>query len=186
MPLPDEKKGSAQIGKSSSKDTTPAPVKVVKPAVPAAGEIKRAAPSPAPAQLSPFIAEHTVAAGDTISALAQEYYGKSTQKLWDEIVKANPQLKGDARGAKIGMALKIPRIPGYERTTPKGTPVIAYRTVKSSADTISALAQEYYGKSTQKHWDVILEANEEKLHGDPKRLKIGMMLYIPALPEDMR
>jgi nucleoid-associated protein YgaU len=49
-----------------------------------------------------------------------------------------------------------------------------------AGDTLSALAQQYYGKASK--WEIIFDANKDKL-SRPDRLKVGMKLVIPPLEQ---
>jgi 5'-nucleotidase / UDP-sugar diphosphatase len=67
------------------------------------------APSPSPSPSPSPIAQalHTVAEGDTLDSIAQQYYGDST--LWRKIFDANKAVIGDnPDNIKIGMQLTIP------------------------------------------------------------------------------
>jgi nucleoid-associated protein YgaU len=50
--------------------------------------------------------EHVVEAGDTLSAIALQYYG--TASRWREILNANRDVLRDERRLSVGLALKIP------------------------------------------------------------------------------
>jgi phage tail protein X len=57
-------------------------------------------------------AEHKVDAGDTLSALALKYYGKTTKDYWMLIYEANKAVIGDnPNGIKAGTVLKVPELP---------------------------------------------------------------------------
>lgn len=58
------------------------------------------------------LAEHTVGEGETLSHIAQKYYGHSTRDYWMVIYEANKAVIGDNPGMiKIGAELKIPELP---------------------------------------------------------------------------
>ncbi len=60
-----------------------------------------------------YIAEHTVAAGDSMSAIAHQYYGSGTKEKWMAIYEANKDLMGDNPTLiHPGQVLKIPRLDG--------------------------------------------------------------------------
>ncbi len=66
----------------------------------------------APAAPVKFIAEHTVQAGETLSGLAQKYYGSAAQEKWMAIYEANKAVIGSNPGmVKTGLVLKIPELP---------------------------------------------------------------------------
>ena len=56
-----------------------------------------------------FIADHTVAAGETLSQIALKYYKNSGREFWMKIYEANKAAIGDNPGMlKPGTVLKIP------------------------------------------------------------------------------
>ena len=57
--------------------------------------------SPAPAALT-----HTVAKGDTLSAIAKQYLGKAND--WPKIFEANRDVLKDPDRIQVGQVLKIP------------------------------------------------------------------------------
>ncbi|MBX3750220.1 MAG: LysM peptidoglycan-binding domain-containing protein [Opitutaceae bacterium] len=63
-----------------------------------------ATPPPAPA--SPAGRRHTVARGDTLFSLAQQYYGNRSR--WRDIYEANRNQLPDANSLRLGMELVIP------------------------------------------------------------------------------
>jgi nucleoid-associated protein YgaU len=99
------------------------PVKRTRPA--ASRPARPASPGGAPRPLAPlgaarpadepsaqFIAEHTLAADETLSHLALKYYGHATPPYWKLIYEANKALIGDnPNRVRPGMALKIPALP---------------------------------------------------------------------------
>ena len=59
-----------------------------------------------------FIAEHTVAAGETLSHIALKYYGSAAKEKWMLIYEANKAVIGDDPGRiRQGQTLKIPELP---------------------------------------------------------------------------
>lgn len=55
--------------------------------------------------------EHKAAAGDTLSALALKYYGKTVKDYWMLIYKANKAVIGDNPNAiKAGTVRKVPEL----------------------------------------------------------------------------
>lgn len=55
---------------------------------------------------TPPVRNHTVAKGDTLSALAQHYLGKAS--AWPQIFEANRDVLKDPDRIQIGQVLKIP------------------------------------------------------------------------------
>ena len=67
---------------------------------------------PTVAPLPRFIAEHTLAADETLSHLALKYYGHATPPYWKLIYEANKDLIGDnPNRVRPGSVLKIPALP---------------------------------------------------------------------------
>ncbi len=55
-----------------------------------------------------LVTMHTVQSGESLGAIAQRYYGKSSD--WKRILNANPDvLKGNAKKLKPGQKLRIPK-----------------------------------------------------------------------------
>lgn len=64
------------------------------------------------ADIPKFIAEHTVAAGETLSHLAMKYYGHSAPTYWKHIYEANKVVIGDNPSLiQVGMVIRIPELP---------------------------------------------------------------------------
>ena len=60
-----------------------------------------------------FIAEHTVAAGETLGEISLKYYKSAAKDKWMVIYEANKNVIGDNPGMlKIGQVLKIPELQG--------------------------------------------------------------------------
>jgi LysM repeat protein len=139
-------------------------------------------PTPVPTQprnvpaAAPTYSTYTVVESDTLSSIADDWFGDANK--WDLIAKANPLV--DPNRLKIGQVL---RLPAKDATRPAAHPAPAatetakvFHTVRSG-DTLSLIADEYYGHS--KHWRIIFDANAKTLENDPDRLKVGMKLVIP-------
>jgi nucleoid-associated protein YgaU len=59
-----------------------------------------------------FLAEHTVAGGESLSHLALKYYGSAVKEKWMVIYEANKDLIGDdPNRLERGLVLKIPKLP---------------------------------------------------------------------------
>ncbi len=58
-----------------------------------------------------FIDEYTVVAGDSLSAIAANFYGSAAKKNWMAIYEANKDLIGDDPNLILpGQKLKIPKL----------------------------------------------------------------------------
>ncbi len=56
----------------------------------------------------------------------------------------------------------------------------------TAEETLSHLALKYYGSAYEPYWRVIYEANKEQIGDNPSRVRPGMMLRIPPLPEELK
>ncbi len=130
---------------------------------------------------------YTVKKGDTLWGISQRYYGTGTQ--WRKILSANPKslsIPGNVRTLRIGYQLTIPGSDGsqavtqsyggsgssYKHVTPTGPTYTV-----QSGDTLSAIAQAYYGDSSQ--WPKIMSANADKI-SSPRTMQVGIVLNIPG------
>lgn len=70
------------------------------------------APEPPTAVTPPStIAEHKVVSGDTLSGLAQKYYGSQARDYWMGIYEANKETIGDNPSLiRVGQVLQIPKL----------------------------------------------------------------------------
>lgn len=125
-------------------------------------------PTPEPARYTSY----TVKEGDTMSSIAQEWFGDAGK--WELIAKANPLV--DPAKLKIGQVLRLPPR-DTERDEIDATAVVY--TVRSG-DTLSKIALAYYGE--ERHWQLIYDANKPTIGTDPNNLKVGMKLTIPPAP----
>lgn len=114
-PPPSAAKPAPKGGAAAKPPAAPAPT--VKPTAekpaptpPPAPEPEPApAPVAAPAADSPYLAEHTVVAGDNLSMISQKYYG--TQNHFMKIYQANKDVIGnDPNRIRAGQVLKIPKV----------------------------------------------------------------------------
>lgn len=63
--------------------------------------------------------------------------------------------------------------------------LIAEHTLKAD-ETLSHLALKYYGSAYEPYWRVIYEANKELIGENPGRVRPGMVIKIPVLPEELK
>jgi nucleoid-associated protein YgaU len=132
---------------------------------------------------------HTVLKGETLTRIAQRYYGNGDS--WRTIARANPGKVTLDGQVQLGAVLKIPKRDdalrgsafvdaGSERVIPvgvinSGSPG---RTIEVKAgDTLSELAARHLGSASK--WEDLLEANSQKL-SDPESLRVGMKLRLPG------
>lgn len=150
--------------------------------------------------------QHKIVSGDTLIGLAFAYY-EDTSRV-DAILAANPQIK-NPRGLKIGQVVTIPAPSGEQapptrtaaaprsessglvtltgRTAPPRETSTTDSTVKSAAvrtytvqegDTFYSIAARLYGNGNK--WRMLYDANKSTVKNDPKRLRTGMTLTVPA------
>jgi len=136
-------------------------------------------PAPQPPASEPT--RYLVQKGDTLSKLAQRFYGDPLQ--WEVIRDANPQLQGRLE-LTSGASLVIPPLaagsPRPSARQRRASPDIG--TIKHEVregDTLRKLAKKYYGNPA--YWEVIWRANPEIK--DENALKAGATLVIPPLPK---
>ena len=112
--------------------------------------------------------KYTVTSGDTLSGLAERFYGNSN--LWNIIYEANKHVIGsDPNLLRVGEVLTIPLLP----PTPG-----AYYTVQPN-DTLSSIAERAYGDASK--WQVIYDANRGTIGSNPNIIQSGQRIYIPTL-----
>ena len=63
--------------------------------------------------------------------------------------------------------------------------VMAEHTLKPD-ETLSHVALKYYGSATDPYWRLIYEANKVVIGDNPSRVRPGMVLKIPVLPDSMK
>lgn len=80
-----------------------APVPVVEATPAPVAEVAAAQPT--------YMAQHKVAAGDTLSGIALKYYGSAVREKWMVIYEANREAIGDNPGLiRLGQVLNIPEL----------------------------------------------------------------------------
>lgn len=58
--------------------------------------------------------------------------------------------------------------------------------VMQADESLSHLALKYYGHATPPYWKLIYEANKAAIGDNPNRVKVGLKLNIPELPDDLK
>jgi LysM repeat protein len=111
-----------------------------------------------------------VSKGDTLSSIAEEYFGDETK--WNLIKQANPDLNESQLA--IGDTIILPPRDAKDRIV-RGDGVH----VVVSGETLSDIAVAYYGKA--KYWNRIYEANVSVIGDDPEKLEVGMRLKMPVI-----
>ena len=134
----------------------------------------------------PATRTHVVAAGETLSDIAQKFY--SDPNLYPLIEKANPRL--DARRLRVGQKLLIPdrdtpqasgaapQAQGPAQTPPDATGAAAGDYEVQPGDTLARIAARRFGRETL--WEEIYKLNQDLIGPDPAKLKVGMKLKMPS------
>jgi nucleoid-associated protein YgaU len=131
---------------------------------------------------------HKVAAGETFSTIAAEFYGDS--KYYTRLEDANPNVSPNR--LKIGTIINVPAL--GEPIAPKSgaardmnSSIASGANVDSSksyrirpSDTLMAIARRLYGDGQA--WEKIYAANRDIIGSNPARLQVGMVLRLPEAP----
>ena len=140
---------------------------------------------------------HTVASGDTLSAIAKARYGTRSERLIRAIFDANRSSLHDPNALKVGMVLKLPAIDGLRPSTdgqPAARPSKVSRQQQRSGprelgqrpwrwyqikknDRYASIAREQLGDAGR--WQEIYELNKGKFP-DPNRIREGIRIKLPA------
>lgn len=129
---------------------------------------------------------HAIKSGETFSTIAAAYYGNA--KYHKLISAANPKL--DSSHLKIGQVITLPAFdPKSEAkaTAAAATPAVAVKAIDSrtqyrvqQGDNLHRICMKLYGDP--KNVDVIYNLNKAAIGSDPAKLKLGMILTLPAAP----
>lgn len=136
---------------------------------------------------------HRAQAGDTMTSLAERYYGDPA--LAGFLASSNPQLQEPTR-LQPGQIVKIPPRPKDERRagqtpvqtpptspakTPPGgvakTPATAKTYTVKPGDSFYKIARDHLGSAAR--WKELHELNKQLVGNDPTRLKPGQVLTLP-------
>ena len=163
--------GVAEREVMAAADSKPVPSKAV-------GEPKVDASSAA-------VDTHRVQSGDTLSSLAQVYYGDA--KYAQLLIDGNPGL-GDPNRLRVGSLVKIPPLPSELAVRSAIKPVVkaasaAQETGKrrvytvKPGDTFYGVARDVLGDASR--WKELFALNRELVQGDPTRLQIDQVIVLP-------
>ncbi len=114
-----------------------------------------------------FVADHVVQPGETLSAIALQYYEVEAEYM--RIYEANKHIIGDSPNfLRVGQVLKIPSF--YLAK------LVTTHTVQPG-DTLIGIAQKYYGDPG--FYLRIHAANEDVIGPDPGAIQVGQVLKLP-------
>lgn len=127
---------------------------------------------------------------------AQAELEAATKAVEAAEVKSDDRLaKANQRIALLEEQIREARVKEYreriaQRKAPTAAPTEDIKIMKEhkvgEGETLSHVALKYYGYATETYWRLILEANEEVMGGNEKRMYPGLVLKIPELPENLR
>ena len=128
---------------------------------------------------------HRVQSGDTLSSLAQIYYGDV--KYAQLLIDGNPGL-GDPNRLRVGALIKIPPLSSDLEVRSAVKPVIRAASAAQEAgkrrvytvkpgDTFYGVARDVLGNASR--WKELLALNRELVQGDPTRLQVGQVIVLP-------
>ena len=128
------------------------------------------------------VERHRVQPGDTLSSLAQRYYGRSD--LTHFLAKRNPQI-ADPNRLRPGDLVVIPPRPvdgSAKRASVKSPadprPPSGERTYRvRPGDSFYKIARDVLGDATR--WKELLELNKDLVNGDPTRLQVNQVVVLP-------
>jgi len=174
-PVPPEPTGAptSRIGQTGPEESPSVPgfaKPVTRPAKPAL---------PARPKERPAVRTHIVQPGDTISGLAEKYYG--SQRYIGFLLEANPQVK-DPRRLQVNTKLTIPPLPEQGAVPAPGASKgagPAARTYRvQPGDTFYRIAEKVFGDG--RRWPEIFELNKDKVGEDPYKLRAGQLIELPS------
>jgi len=148
---------------------------------------RRTVPLTATRQESAALEKHRVQSGDTLAALAIQYYG--SERYTQFLIDANKQLANPNR-LKIGDVVNIPAAPeranaSRQTTTPRSTtggaapaqPTGRRTYTVQSGDSFYAIARDQLGDAGR--WNELFELNRQLVGGEPTALRVGQVLVLP-------
>ncbi len=125
---------------------------------------------------------HLIKNGETFSTIAAAYYGNA--KYHKLISAANPKV--DPTHLKIGQVITLPAFDPKSEVKP-AAPAAVEKPVDAktqyrvqSGDNLHRICIKLYGDP--KNVDVIYNLNKAAIGSDPAKLKLGMVLTLPAAP----
>lgn len=146
-------------------------------------------PEPILISAQPITIEHTVKAGENLTAISRKYYD-GDGNLWRSIRDANPGKVGSNGEIVQGVTLTIPKRSTEaddptgdlaDRSATGGSDRPARQRVRmitvKEGDTLGELAAKHLGSAGK--WQLIMAVNTDVLES-PRQMRAGMKLRIPA------
>jgi nucleoid-associated protein YgaU len=128
---------------------------------------------------------YVVQPGDTLSRLAVRFLG--SEKYLDQLMAVNPGV--DPRRLTVGQKLLvpkhltkkapqpvIPKPPEPKKEPPAPKPPREYQV--QSGDSFTSIAKKLYGDPRK--WEALFELNRDLVDGDPRHLRVGQVIRLPA------
>ena len=126
---------------------------------------------------------------DELAAAAKPVIKRSTavkEKLGDLKARlGEEELAEAAEAAKTAASAKVAGVAGSIAAAPEAPTFLAEHTVEAG-ETLSHIALKYYKNANKPFYMAIYEANKATIGDNPNRIKPGMLLKIPVLPEDLK
>ncbi|NLX05075.1 MAG: LysM peptidoglycan-binding domain-containing protein [Phycisphaerae bacterium] len=120
---------------------------------------------------------HVVRSSETLYGISEQYYGRGD--LWVQIAQANPDLRDPSR-LRVGQKLVIPPQRQAERRYEgiANLPAGSREYKVQEGDSYYSISLELLGSGSR--WREILALNKSRVGSDPRDLKAGQVIAIPA------
>jgi nucleoid-associated protein YgaU len=127
-----------------------------------------------------------------VLAKSQETSDEKLRKMQSELLAAKSQMsaleqRALAAEAKVKAfeAVKGRELQEAAALEAAKAQIIATHTLTAD-ETLSHLSLKYYGHATEPYWRIIYEANKDVIGANPNKVRPGLEIKIPVLPEDMK
>ncbi|MDH3583231.1 MAG: LysM peptidoglycan-binding domain-containing protein [Phycisphaerae bacterium] len=184
---------NGNAGKSTeARDPGPAPVATTPPRL--SSTPPGSAPSPG-RRLAGSKAKgpvyHTVGEGESLSSIAELYYGDANQ--FQRVYEANRKVLPDADTLRAGVRLLIPdkKKPAAAAAPASRPPALSASASTGAAarprvpmgshtvgegETLASIAEQHYGSQLQ--WNKLYQLNKDRIR-NPDRIRVGLVLRVP-------
>ena len=102
----------------------------------------------------------------------------------DKAKREAAALRAKLAADKRAEALKTRTKMAAEKAKAAEKPVVKY--VLKEGDTWTHVSLKFYGHATEPYWRPIYEANKEMVGDDYRRIRPGMEIIIPEMPEELK